>query len=310
MSFFMKKAIFFAILFFIFLFFAGRFKAIAVVPIGNYLELAGGYLKTETDLISSPEAFSLEVWIRPNSVFGIQHIVSIGNEDSRSLHYEVGINGGSLSFNYRYDKGSQKVITAGSLTANVWNHVAVVVSSSYTKLFINGSQIFSTSGAGQLLPIGKSIIAGGSFLEPFWGEGIFKGEIDELRISHIPRDVSSLWSSGAYQSALAADEATVVLWHLDETRGEGKAKDSSESKFHADLIGGDSKIHFYGILPTPTSYALPTLRWEKPVLPTISYPNRISRPTVSPSPSARDPTIFPLPTSTSLPRLSRPVYPR
>lgn len=306
----MKKAIFILLLFFIFLLSSNHYIINAQVPIRNYLELLGGYLKTTTGLAISPTAFTLEVWVKPDSVAGIQHIVSIGDKDSESLHYEVGINGGSLSLNYRYGKGSQKVITAGNLIPDVWSHIAVSLSSSSTRLFINGSAIFSTSGASQLLPIGDSIVVGGSFLESFWGEGIFKGEIDELRISSASYDIANLWANGAYQSALTVDNNTIALWHLDETRGESKAGDSSGNGFHADLIGGDSKIHFFGILPTPTPFALPTLSWERPILPTLSFPNIRGRPTVTPTSSPANPTVFPSPTTGRFPRSSRPVYPR
>ncbi len=283
-----------------------EYIAKATVPIGNYLELIGGYLQASTTTTVSPAAFTFEAWINPDNVSGIQNIVSIGDKETSSLHYEVSINGGSLSLNYRYQPFSQKVITAGNLEKGIWSHIAVTISSSSTKLYINGTEIFSHLGASNLLPIGKNIVVGASYLEPKLSGNLFKGKIDEVRISDVARDIASLWAANAYQTLLPADSNTILLWHLDESRGQVVAGDSSGNNITAFLIGGDKKIHFFGVLPTPTSFLLPTLRWDRLVLPTISFPNRGANPT----PTSIFPSVVLSPTPLYLPHLTRPVYPR
>ncbi|OGF99968.1 hypothetical protein A2Y99_01425 [Candidatus Gottesmanbacteria bacterium RBG_13_37_7] len=307
----MKKGLLLSIILLLFSLIPIRFQAEAEAPIGNYLILNGGYLKSTTDLNYSPSAFTFETWIKPVSVSGIQTILSIGNKNTRRFHYEVGINGGSLSLRYHYGIGSQNVITAGNISSGTWSHIAVSITSSYTRLFINGIETYSTLGADNLLPIGESLTVANSYLESSGASNSFKGEIDEIRISEIERDVSTLWDNGTYHNYLIPDHNTVILWHLDESRGKTVTVDGSHNSFNADLVGGDAKIHFYGVLPSPTPIVFPTSRWQLPTLPAISFPSRYVTPRISVIPTVTyAPTSAPFPTINRYYRPTRPVYSR
>lgn len=263
----------------------------ATAPIGNYLELYGGYLKAVSSSATSLNAFSFEAWIKPESTSGIQKILSIGDAASGKYHYEVGINGGSLQLNYRYSTNSYRIITSGSALPNVWNHVAVTIDGEETRLYLDGKRIYTASGAWQIMPIGPDIVVGRSYLE-LLGNDIYKGTIDDVRISSALRNISELWNGGAYNGALSADSDTVILWHLDEKRGESIAHDASGNDVDATLIGADTKIHFFGILPTATPFILPTIEWRRPVLPTLSFPRKTdgTNPMPTPTPEAEIPT--------------------
>jgi hypothetical protein len=104
-----------------------------------------------------------------------------------------------------------------------------------------------------------------------------------------------LWNTGVYYSQLTTDNQTVLLWHLDEARGIETASDSSGNNRSGTLEGGDSQIHFYGILPTPTpwSYSLPSINWQRPVLPTLSIPQTIiNNPINNPAPTLNQSSSF------------------
>lgn len=281
--------------------------SVKAAPIGNYLELLGGYLKTVSLETSPPAGFTFEAWIKPDKLSGTQTIISIGDRNSKKLYYEVGTSNDSLFLSYTHGIGGQTRITADQIPSSQWTHIAVTILPATTKLFIDGSPVFAPKIAiSQLKPIGPDIILGNSYLESWDATQVFRGAIDEVRISQAERDVAGLWASGVYKSPLVLDQVTVILWHLDETRGEVVAQDSSGNNYHGNLIGGDSKIHFFGILPTPTPFVLPPLRWVRPVLPTLSFPApRVSYPTSFPPPSQSSPA----PTSTDLrgfPRQDRP----
>lgn len=285
----------------------------AEAPIGNYIQLLGGYIRTTSSDGASLPVFSFEAWIKPDSVSGVQKIVSIGDKDTNSLHYEVGINGGSLSLRFNFGVASLKLITAGNIVADTWNHIAVSITSAYTKLFINGKEVISTSGADNLLPIGKNIVVGRSYLEQGFDGSAYKGDIDELRISTVSRDVASLWSAGVYDSPLFADQGTFLLWHFDEVRGQTEAQDSASYNYHGLLVGGDKQIHFFGLPPTPTPFALPTIYWQRPVLPTLSLPDRFRTTprVVTPTPTEEGNDISPTPTDIRQGiHFDRPVYSR
>lgn len=299
----------------------------AVVPIGNYLILNGGYVKTTSSSNLSPSAITIEAWINPSATSGQRPIVSIGEPNNAKLHYEMGINGGSLMLDYLYGVGSRRVITSGFIPVNTWSHVAVTISSAFTRLYINGNQVFQTSGTGEanLLAIGPSIVLGadytagsgnififpGRFAQQTGSDSNFLGKLDELRISTGIRDIAGLWQSGAYQNALTTDNNTFLLYHLDSNRGETTAIDSSGNSLNGNLAGVDNLIHYFGVLPTPTPFQSPIFRWVLPTLPhlrDIKLPPSNPNPTTSsfpgePTPTGAGDSIFSI-------RENRPVMPR
>lgn len=292
----MKKII--SILFFlIFLFFLSilsiSFPVKSAAPVGNFLEMNGGYLRAASSLTGTPSAFSFEAWVKPEHISGVQKILSIGDKSNSKFRYEVGLNGNSLQLSYHYNNySSQKIITAGFVEAGIWNHVAIAISSSATNLYVNGKKVAGTSGASPLFPVASSIILGKSYQESFIGTEDFAGAIDEVRISTGFRDASSLWTAGVYNHSLTVDSETLLLWRLDEGRGQTVAGDASGNGFSGSLVGGDSKIHFYGTTPTPTPFALTPINWVRPVLPTLSFPF----PTVViPTPDSLYDFLFPTP---------------
>lgn len=293
---FMKKLLFFISFFFV-SFILNSSLSIAS-PINNYLQFFGGYVKAVNNSSVSPSVITFEIWIRPEKITGIQPVISIGNADSSKFHYELGINGGSFYLNYTYGISSARYIAAGQIEDRVWTHLAAVISESTTRLFINGYQVISTSGATDLPAVGNLIVLGKKHQLSSFTPDIYKGDLDELRISAISRDIVNNWNNGIYNSALINDGQTVILWHFDETRGSVQAVDYSGNNINAVLIGGDNKIHFYGILPTPTKFVLPTLR-------PINWPYTFSRPTQSYS----DPVSNPSP-AYNFSRSDRPIFPR
>lgn len=270
----------------------------------KYLELDGGYVKTVSNQLKPPAGFTIEAWINPKSVSGIQNIISIGDSQGNP-HYGIAINGGSLSFVIRYDNGSIKLLSGGQIPAGDWTHIAASIDASTMEIFIRGQKVNSMSGVGNLPAIGETIILGDSFLESPFSSNKFIGSIDDVRISFVKRDIAALWNTPSYYALIASDPNTLLFWHLNETRGETIAKDASSNKLDGTLIGSDSQIHFYGVLPTPTpwSFTLPTIRWTRPVLPTLYLPG-FNQPVQPP------PDDFVLPTSAySRPTFSRPSRP-
>lgn len=292
------KKIFYAFAVFclpLFMFLLSKQNAVAAIPAGNFLEINGGIARTVNSTPPTPSAVTFELWVKPISVSGIQKILSLGDPSTSDLHYELSINGGSLSLTYRHGQGGTVVITSGQVSANAWNHLAVTISGSQTKLFVNGQVTTQPNIAlSQLKSLGPNIVLAGSYLGQLGNPGGFKGSVDELRISKSVRDISSLWNGGVYQNGLPTDTDTYLLWHLDEPRGNINPADSSGNGLQGILIGGDSAIHFFGILPTPTPFSFPTigLRWTRPILPTLSFPNNppSNGPTATPQPTSSQPT--------------------
>lgn len=271
---------------------AGIAKLSLAPPIGNYLVLNGGYAKLERQNTGVPSGFSFEAWVNPNSTSGRQIILSIGDKTQDHFSYELGINGGSFFIHYYYGAGSQRLVNAGQIQKNVWNHLAVTINSSSTVLFVNGKAVYTALGAESLKPVSGNIILGNSYRENAPKANYFKGLLDEIRVSSVSRDISGLWNNGVYESSLNPDPDALLLWHFDQTRGEATIMDSSSNYLNANLIGGDALIHFFGVLPSPTPFTynlrvLPTLDLHKVryLGPPITVSITPTPPDISPTPA-------------------------
>ena len=84
--------------------------------------------------------FTIEAWIRPDSVTGVQRIID-ARPTSSSVAPTIFMSGTSL----RYGTGAGDHITAtGAITTiDTWYHIAVSRASNVTKMFVNGTQVGS-----------------------------------------------------------------------------------------------------------------------------------------------------------------------
>ncbi|OGG12659.1 hypothetical protein A3D77_04040 [Candidatus Gottesmanbacteria bacterium RIFCSPHIGHO2_02_FULL_39_11] len=268
------------------IFASGRVNA---APSGNYIDLNGGYLKASGYYPGSFSTVIFDAWINPSDVSGTRPIFSIGDKSTGLMHYFLGINGGSLVFQFKFSSSSSKYLSAGQILPNTWTHVLGKITPSQTTLYINDANVISSTGASNLLSLGNSIIVGAAYDESFFSQK-FLGSLDEVKIS--------------------SDTQPLLYWHLDEQRGENIAKDSSGNGLYGVLVGGDNSIHFHGVLPTPTPFLggipFPTSRIVRPswTLPTIGFPNPtgIGVPTQGSSP-----TTVPIPTLPGMIRGPRPT---
>ncbi|KKS47246.1 hypothetical protein A3J20_07225 [Candidatus Gottesmanbacteria bacterium RIFCSPLOWO2_02_FULL_42_29] len=267
-------------------------------PSGNYLELNGGFIKGENTDNSSPPAFTFEAWIKPNSLGGLQHIMTLSSPNQTHPNYQLSINGGSLQLTYTYSVNALRQIVTGNLSSGNWQHIAAVISPSSTVLFLNGTSLGNFNGSYNLKPIGPDIFIGSDGHSSIFSSNIFKGSIDQVRISKISRNIPANWQNNLYLTDLSADSEAILIWNLNQARGEISATDDS-NHINGLLVGGDLKIHFYGVLPTATPFVLPTLR----PLRTISL---FPQPTLHPGSS---PTVT-IPEDSWFTRLERPLFRR
>ncbi len=310
----MRKIIFTLIFLVSFLILVSFYKnsADATAPVGNYLVLNGGYVKASSSLSYEPEAISFEFWIKPDSVAGRQIILSMGEKAIHKLHYEVGINGGSVVLAFRYGTNSYTSITSGNLTSGSWSHLAIVISPVNTRFFINGKEVFNAAiSSTPFISFVGDIVLGDTYQQSSEVSGPYKGLIDEVRISNSARNITNLWNSGAYNLPLPTDSSTVLLWHLDEARGVALTHDAGPNNLDGTLIGGDTLIHFFGVLPSPTPtptpvpFSLSPIRWTRPILPTLSFPFPPSNPSPTISPMPPENPTSSTPSIRNIPRTGR-----
>src|SRR3989338_3511500 len=142
----MKAKLLISFLFFLlFVYHTASIKA--APPSGNYLELNGGYIKANNQNLNQPSAATFEAWIKPQSIGGIQHLLTIGDISRNKINYQLSLNGGSLQLTYYYSSSSLRQIASGNLQSGSWQHVAAVISADNTRIYINGLSSFNAGGA-------------------------------------------------------------------------------------------------------------------------------------------------------------------
>ncbi|PWK18483.1 LamG-like jellyroll fold domain-containing protein, partial [Xanthomarina spongicola] len=89
--------------------------------------------------------FSIEVWVKPESISGQQSILSKRNANNLATGYDLSLNGGRLFFNWN---NSGSINSAPyNLTTNRWYHIGVVYNSGTYSLYIDGVLIKTAAGS-------------------------------------------------------------------------------------------------------------------------------------------------------------------
>ncbi|MFV8337097.1 LamG-like jellyroll fold domain-containing protein [Flavobacterium sp. RSP29] len=122
--------------------------------------------------------FSIEVWVKPNSVLGTQTIFSKRNSNNLATGYDLKLIGDKISFNWN---GAGTVATNYAISTNRWYHVAVTSSGTTYRLYIDGIEVKNASGS---LPTSNDFdcILGAMNKSGSQPMNYFNGWMDELRI--------------------------------------------------------------------------------------------------------------------------------
>ena len=154
--------------------------------------------------------FTIDFWAYFNSVSTTQTLIDIGGSTL------------GLQLNYITGTGWTVVIAgttysfAGTTTATTWHHIALTRSSGSIMLFVDGTQVGSTTTA-------ASSIAGSSYLiyvgatnpqGTTASTNFFNGYLDELRILNI-----AAWTSSFTVPSIMYDYATLIINTIKTTAG-------------------------------------------------------------------------------------------
>ena len=154
---------------------------------------------------------TMEAWVYPTaSPSGWTSIMA--KRDGANYAYGI---------NYNVADQFQVYTTSGiknfsyTLPLNTWTHVAGVIDSSQTRLYINGKLTGSAAGSGVGYSGTQDFTIGSSGSNSGSGTELFTGRIDEVRISG-----SAKYSSDFFPARrLRTESDTAGLWHLDEGTG-------------------------------------------------------------------------------------------
>jgi len=186
------------------------------------LDGTNDYVESDSNVDLSSTDFTIDVWIRPNSVTGYKGIWQSGTsttEQSYLLGNRV----------YWTVNPSTIITTAVTVNANEWTMLSYERQGNTHRIYKNGSLEDTATTANKQ--------DNGPFSVGENGFGDFNGYIDELRVSTVARYGGSSFTEPT--SAFSPDGSTSVLLHFDGANG---STTITNSAFSGTVVIGKARI--------------------------------------------------------------------
>ena len=189
----------------------------------------------DADDLDLTTTWTLEAWIKPTNVAGsFQHIVSKWNGGG-DASYNIVVHQGHLRSSIHNGSTSQGENSIGTLTDDVWQHVAVTFDSGTWRFYINGSLDRTVVTA--LIPMNSTRPVSLGREGPPANIKYYSGVIDEVRIWNISRTAREIAKNMSKSLNVKKVTGLVAYWPLDEGTGQF-AEDASGNGHRMQL--GDS----------------------------------------------------------------------
>src|SRR6056300_761783 len=139
-----------------------------------------------SSILTSTE--TIEFWYRPTTTSGAYGIMSQNTQGEGNGFQILYINGGIYVYK-RALGGGDGLTGTGSITANTWNHIAVVNNAGTASLYINGTLKQSKTWSGTDDDTDLRIGEGKGLASSLWNATRYdmNGHLDEIRISNNAR---------------------------------------------------------------------------------------------------------------------------
>jgi hypothetical protein len=172
--------------------------------------------------------FSIECWIKPESVSGLQTIYSKRDANNLNDGYDLRLTGSTLSFNWN-NGGS--IASPYNLSTSRWYHTAVTFGGGSYKLYIDGILVNTSNGAtpttnGDDFLFGAMAQTGSPPNDPV---NYYNGWIDEVRIwnktLHVDHIRQMMNQQIINNGASVEGEAVPIIIHGPDNDGNGSDDD-------------------------------------------------------------------------------------
>ena len=188
------------------------------------LDGTNDYVESTSDVDLTSGDFTIDMWIRPNSVTGYHGLWQSGTGANIYSAYLIGnkvqltVNGSTIIFQ-----------SSTAISTGVWTMLSFEREGNTHRLYINGTLEETGSTPNRpddgLFNIGEN------------GFGDFDGYIDELRVSTVARYTGSSFTEPT--SAFSPDALTNVLLHFDGANG---STTITNSAFSGTVVIGKARI--------------------------------------------------------------------
>jgi hypothetical protein len=195
------------------------------------LDGTGDYVNfpTDEDFGFGTAEFTVEFWVRPNSVTGTQYLFDTRDASVSDTAASLYLDGTTL----HYAVGNTSQISGGTLSTGTWYHVAAARSGGTTRLFLDGTELGTYSDTNNYGST-KPIVIGSDYANA----NEYNGHVDEVRVSKASARYTGAFT--APTAAFATDLFTVLLLHFDGTDGSTSITDSGKGVRDIRSDGGDS----------------------------------------------------------------------
>ena len=167
----------------------------------------GDNLKYTSDtLYIGPNNFTIEMFIRPNTVNTTQYLYDQRNAGTSQAAPVIYMSSSNVLI-YFVSNSSRISSSSGIFSVGTWYHIAVSRSNGSTRMFVDGVQVGSTYTDTSVY-LNLPVFMGTAFN----ATGGYNGYIDEVRVSNTARYTSNFT---APTSAFTADANTLLLLHME-----------------------------------------------------------------------------------------------
>jgi len=163
------------------------------------LDGANGYVQLPAN-IAKGNGFTFAGWVNWNGGAPWQRIFDFGNDTSHYLFLTPNSGSGTLRFAINNGSGEQIVERPGALASGSWQHVAVTLNGSVATLFLNGTQVASSTSF-SIAPSAFGPIKNYFGKSQFSADSLFNGELDQVEIADYAMtspQISALYHSTPY----------------------------------------------------------------------------------------------------------------
>ena len=160
-------------------------------------------------------AWTFEAWINVDDVTGWDDFLFRDGIFSFQVKEPLGTGNFALGF-YNRDNAEQLTTDAGEdLDFDTWYHVAATFDGTTAKLFVNATEVYNdATAANWTLITNTNHLNIGARYSGGYGS-YFDGEIDEIRISDIARDIVDMQTDYSREEYVS-DANTLLLMHFDD----------------------------------------------------------------------------------------------
>lgn len=224
----------------------------------NYFDGTGDYLSraftsTTDGMYPQGTTYTIEAWVFPTTSTGIRVVYDCSSTSTANFgQTTLYLDGTAVGYSHRPTAGGvSTVISGGTLLVNNWNHVAVSVNAGSARVFLNGTQVGSTTtlSAASFTPVGAAI---GRFGNNFiTGIADYTGYISNVRL---------VQSTALYTSNFTPPTAplTAITNTSLLTCQSNRFRDASTNNFAITRNGNVSVQRFSPFSPT-AAYAAGTI---------------------------------------------------